>query len=130
VQKFSGLSLDIVEEKDPVHIKGIIGSCHLVVGSRFHALVSALSQGVPAVATSWSHKYERLYEEYECQELLISNLDFEEQAREVMQNLTDREKYDGIVLTLNESGRRQLQRTEQMWQNVIKAMDPDNGITK
>jgi colanic acid/amylovoran biosynthesis protein len=130
VQKLSSLSLDIVEERDPVHIKGIIGSCHLVVGSRFHALVSALSQGVPAVATSWSHKYERLYQEYGCQELLISNLDFEEQALEVMHALTDREKYDGMVLTLKESGRLQRQRTEQMWKKVIEAMDPDNGIIR
>ena len=45
-------------------IKGIIGGCDLVVGSRFHSLVAALSQGVPAVAVGWAHKYPELLREF------------------------------------------------------------------
>jgi len=40
--------------------RSIIGNCDLLVGSRFHALVFALSQGVPVMALSWSHKYREL----------------------------------------------------------------------
>jgi polysaccharide pyruvyl transferase WcaK-like protein len=127
IQKLSGLDLEIVDEKDPVNLKGIIGSCHFVIGSRYHALVSALSQGVPAVATSWSHKYERLYEDYDCKELLISNLDFETGALDVLEDLTDQENYRKIVLRLKEAGDRELQRTEQMWEQVIKAIGQKDG---
>ena len=41
-------------------VKSIIGNCNLVISSRYHALIAALSQTVPAAALGWSHKYEEL----------------------------------------------------------------------
>ncbi len=41
-------------------IHALAGRCDLLVGSRFHALVFALAQGVPALALSWAHKYREL----------------------------------------------------------------------
>ena len=40
--------------------KSIEGQVDLMIGSRFHSLVFALSQGVPAVALGWAHKYPEL----------------------------------------------------------------------
>jgi len=42
--------------------KAVIGCAHLLVGSRYHSLIAALSMRVPCMAISWSHKYETLME--------------------------------------------------------------------
>jgi polysaccharide pyruvyl transferase WcaK-like protein len=44
-------------------IKAILSNCNAVVSSRYHALIAALSQGIPALALGWSHKYEALLAE-------------------------------------------------------------------
>ncbi len=56
--------------RDAVDAKAVIGGCELVVSSRFHGLVNAMSQAVPAVGTSWSHKYVHLFNDYGCGEAL------------------------------------------------------------
>lgn len=64
--------LAIVQEADAMRTKGIIGQASLVVSSRYHGLISGLSQGVPSLATGWSHKYEMLMAAYGCPEWLVS----------------------------------------------------------
>lgn len=41
-------------------VKSIIGNCDLSLSSRYHALIAAMSQGVPSAAIGWSHKYDEL----------------------------------------------------------------------
>lgn len=61
----------VIRESDALKLKGIIGQCCAALCSRYHGLVSALCQGVPAIATGWSHKYRHLLEEYHCPEALL-----------------------------------------------------------
>ncbi len=118
IQRASNTTIDIIEEEDPVKLKGIIGSCNLVVASRFHALINSLSQAVPAIATGWSHKYIRLFEEYGCPELLISNLDFEAEALKKLQLLAEHENRNRLVRTLEQSAQVEISKTQNMWQDV------------
>jgi polysaccharide pyruvyl transferase WcaK-like protein len=52
-------------------IKSLIANCDLVVGSRFHALVAALSQGIPAMALGWSHKYLELLRPFGLEKFVV-----------------------------------------------------------
>ncbi len=62
-------------------LKSLIGGCDMLVGSRFHSLVAALSQGIPAVAVGWAHKYPELLREFGLEDYVydydsVSDSDF------------------------------------------------------
>lgn len=63
--RFEGVTIEVIEESDPLEIKAIIGNSGSMFGSRFHGLVSALSSGVPAFGIGWSHKYKELFLDYD-----------------------------------------------------------------
>jgi colanic acid/amylovoran biosynthesis protein len=67
--------LEIVEGLDGLQLKGLLGTARAAVGGRFHALVSAFSQGVPSVIHGWSHKYTWLARDFAAEDLLASPLD-------------------------------------------------------
>lgn len=114
VQRSAVKDVEIITEPDSLKVKGIIGASKLVICSRFHGCVSALSQAVPCLGTSWSHKYERLFEEYAQQDALLA-------ADVSVQDL--REKMQAMLSTPLSA--QQLQRvktlkeqSEQLWQKV------------
>lgn len=67
-------NIPIVQDNDPRVLKWILGKSQFVIGSRFHALVSSLSQGVPCIGAGWSHKYPELFEDFDNSDGLISDL--------------------------------------------------------
>lgn len=64
----SSAPIEIIEAGDALQAKGLIGACDALIGSRFHALVSALAQSVPVIGTGWSHKYQELFKDYDYPE--------------------------------------------------------------
>lgn len=115
--------IPIVTETDPLKIKGILGSCEATVGSRFHGLVSALSQGVPSLATGWSHKYQRLFEDYDFSDGVVSVLDDEEKVREKIDLIFGEGNVESLKHQLKERSEVLKQRSEEMWEHVFYLMD-------
>ncbi|MBB4860835.1 colanic acid/amylovoran biosynthesis protein [Novosphingobium chloroacetimidivorans] len=64
-------TVEKVTEHRPQVMKGILADSAVVVGSRFHALVAALSHGTPVIAFGWSHKYAELLTDFGCSEALV-----------------------------------------------------------
>ncbi|GAP74580.1 hypothetical protein W04_1096 [Pseudoalteromonas sp. SW0106-04] len=71
LQKHLNYRASIITPENALEVKALIGEAKCVVSSRFHGCVSALSQGVPCLATGWSHKYQELFKEYQMGDNLL-----------------------------------------------------------
>ncbi len=56
-KQFPGKLLAVTEAYDQHEMKYLIGRCDFFLGSRMHACIAALSQGVPAVGLAYSKKF-------------------------------------------------------------------------
>jgi len=64
----------IYQNDDPLVLKSVLKKSKFLIGSRFHALASALSSNTPSIATSWAHKYEMLLSDYGVGEYSFAEL--------------------------------------------------------
>lgn len=101
-----------------LRLKGAIGSARLVIASRYHAIVSALSQGVPAIGTSWSHKYVRLFEEYGHSDYLLAPESDPALLRARCTHLASPEGQAEIRARLRDKAAAQRAVVEAMWDDV------------
>jgi len=112
--------LPILEPVDPLKIKWAIGQSKVVVSSRFHGLVSSLSQGIPVLATGWSHKYQCLLKDYNVEGGLIDVVNGKESAEKYLGLLlSDDKEYQRISSTIKQHGLRQKETVESMWDKVF-----------
>jgi polysaccharide pyruvyl transferase WcaK-like protein len=119
INKSLSKPLVIIKEDNPLHIKGMIGECKMVVTSRFHGLVSALSQAIPCLTTSWSHKYKELLSDYGFESGLCElDLSAGEIKKKLNQLLMDESRSNLIVL-LKTKSEEQKKKTIDMWRTVM-----------
>lgn len=113
--------VDVIDPQDALDIKSIISRATIVIGSRFHGLVSALSTGVPVIAMGWSHKYEMLLKDYDVSELLVEVN--EAAIIELVDKLTNDQGYRTSTLDkINMSSAKQKKLTETMWDSVFSVI--------
>jgi polysaccharide pyruvyl transferase WcaK-like protein len=117
------IKLPVIIEEDPLYIKGIISKSITVVTSRFHGLVSCLSQAIPCLATSWSHKYEMILQDYNYSEALLNvQCDDELLFAKVKSILTEPFRSE-IIQNLKNESLKQKQLSEQMWEQVFREIE-------
>lgn len=61
----------VTEECGPSGIKGIIGLCDFFIGSRMHACIGALSQGIPTVGVAYSRKFKGVFDSVGVGHLIV-----------------------------------------------------------
>lgn len=109
--------IDVVSGLNALEVKGMISSAYLVVSSRFHGVASSLNSCVPCLATSWSHKYQELFEDYLMHECILplNNL---EKVNIMMNNFLDLQKNEEVRKMLHPQVNLIKNETKKMWDTV------------
>jgi len=114
--------LPIVKETNPLEIKGILGACEGTIGSRFHGLVSALSQGVPALGTGWSHKYQMLFDDYGFSEGLLDVCCSEQALHRKLDMVIEPNLKEEIKRRIKRNSEGLKAQSERMWADVLDVL--------
>ena len=89
--------LPIITKQTGIDIKKLIMDSKLLITARFHGAVSGLTQGVPTLCTSWSHKYAELLHEHQCDCNLLNVLDVDDAKNIISDALKNPHKYSSKV---------------------------------
>ncbi len=116
--------IDVIMELDPLKVKGLIGSSKAAITSRFHGLVSALSQAIPCLSTGWSHKYQELLNDYGYSEALCEVDDDKNYLDEKLNIILDPNSRIRVKALLSANADIQKKLSEGMWQKVLKEIKP------
>lgn len=80
-------------------VKSVLGHADLVIASRFHSLIFALSQSIPCLAISWSHKYRELFALFGMEKFVVEDSDINKEGFfELLNELnSEREKWSDVI---------------------------------
>lgn len=119
----SGLKLpaQIFSGLDAKQTKGVISTAYAVISSRFHGVASALNQGVPTLATSWSHKYAELFRDFGLDDQIIDVKYGDNITKEKVNNLLDPIANKQMQKHLESRIPLVSREVENMWQRVFLA---------
>lgn len=109
---------ELVTVDDALVLKHVLGRVDVVVSSRFHGLVSALSQGVPVIAMGWSHKYRELLEDFGVAEYLLEVTAPIDTILERIDRLMEPRRRLKLRQVLFQRAQEQKTRVRQMWHEV------------
>ena len=116
-----GRSPEVIEGLDALQLKTIIGTAHVVVASRFHALVGSLSQAVPSLGVGWSHKYAELFGDYGQANYLRSPVDGVPPG-EILGDLLQPSEHERVSRHLAACSETQRAETKAMWAAVYSTL--------
>jgi polysaccharide pyruvyl transferase WcaK-like protein len=115
----------VVEEYDQSEIKNIIGMCDFFIGSRMHACIAALSQGIPTVGVAYSRKFHGVFSSIGVGDMILDarTTDLDEAIGSIMDRIRGREE-TGLLL------QEKVQRAKvELGKTFRQILDPDSNNT-
>ena len=112
--------LPLYSSKSSLDLKKIIKHSKFVFCSRYHSLISCLSQSVPCFSTSWSHKYESLLDAYNHLDGLIENEISTTELKKKLKDTLKEENLNGIRQKLIISAKKEKDKTDDLWNIISK----------
>ncbi len=100
-------------------LKAAIARSTLLVGSRFHSVVAALSTGVPAIVLGWAHKYPALLDDFGVPDLIHDASDPESHLVEFIDRFADERERNTVQTTLAASKSKMQEQNDAMWNDVF-----------
>lgn len=127
IKSLLGFELPIVQPSTAEKVKQAIGVSKLVVSSRFHGLVSALSQRIPVIATGWSHKYQALLQDYGVEDCIFDETkELQGAETRMLALLSSDNEYEKVRKTISDNAEQEKKKTDLMWQQVYSVLDDNN----
>ncbi|MGB8225633.1 MAG: polysaccharide pyruvyl transferase family protein [Sedimentisphaerales bacterium] len=91
--KYANRLFLVCDKYDQNEIKYVIGMCDFVIGSRMHACIAALSQGIPAVGLAYSKKFYGVFESVGVKDMVIDMRQHSEnEILEAVRNVFEKRK--------------------------------------
>ena len=119
----------VTGEYDQHEIKGVIGLCDFFIGSRMHACIAALSQGVPAVGVAYSRKFAGVFDSVGLQGWVVDGRMLENrQAIELVLQLY--KQRETVRADLAHNATRARKRLRAVFQTIFALTDDAAGSSK
>ena len=114
INKTFNNDLIVITNLNGLAVKYIIKNSKLTISSRFHGVVSGLTENVPTLCTSWSHKYAELLKEHQCESNMLDINNVTQALKLVNDALHNPERYSSKngYNTLAES------KIQNMWNDI------------
>jgi colanic acid/amylovoran biosynthesis protein len=112
----------VLTNLDALEIKSVIRDSNMVITGRYHGLVSSLSQGVPVLATSWSHKYKELLADYNAENQLLDINNKAGLVKKLDENL-QLENMKDLRNLLEDNSKLQKNKAKEMWHEIFKKIE-------
>jgi len=122
IQKSLKESIPIINESNPLLIKGIIKCSKGLIGSRFHSLASGLYSSVPTLGTGWSHKYNMLFKDFQFSEGLIDIEISSTELNNKLKYITAQDFSDNLSLSLTECSKKQKSKVLKMFMEIEQVL--------
>lgn len=110
-------SIECVDYLNALEIKGVISQSFLVISSRYHGVASALNSYVPCVSTSWSHKYELLFNDF-GQFNCVLNVKDSKESLSIISNYFDADFRTKRIMSMQQHKKNVIEETEIMWKQI------------